>query len=62
MARTIEQLTALLRRGSINPDGHGERIGETREQHVERILNHTDERDLILGAIPAPEMNREEIE
>lgn len=39
MSKTIEQLTSDLVRSGINPDGYGERIGETREEHVARILS-----------------------
>lgn len=42
MKWTLEQLTGALKRAGINPDGHGERIGETREEHVRRILDQCD--------------------
>ena len=42
--RTIESLTSSLKRAGINPDGYGERIGETREEHVARVLAEFDER------------------
>lgn len=41
MERTLEQLTAFLRHAGINPDGYGERIGETREEHVARTLRES---------------------
>jgi hypothetical protein len=39
--KTLEQLTAALLYAGINPDGYGERIGETREEHVARILRES---------------------
>lgn len=39
---TIEQLTASLKRSNINPDGYGERIGETHKEHVARILREAE--------------------
>lgn len=36
---TLEQMTAFLVRLGVNPDGYGERIGETREEHVARTLH-----------------------
>ncbi len=35
---TLERMTGFLLRAGVNPDGHGERIGETREEHVARTL------------------------
>lgn len=43
MERTVESLTALLIRAGIDPNGYGERIGETREEHVARILREAEE-------------------
>ena len=46
--KTLEQLTGALRRAGINPDGYGERIGETREDHVARTLgNEVDPLDFV---------------
>lgn len=56
---TLEQLTASLREQGINPDGYGERIGETREEHVARILGANFD---PLDFIPCQDMNREEID
>ena len=43
---TIEQLTGFLRRANINPDGYGERISETREEHVARILRDSEQAEI----------------
>lgn len=41
MARewTLERMTAFLKRAGINPNGYGERIGETPAEHVKRVLD-----------------------
>lgn len=43
---TLEQLTAFLRRANIDPNGYGERIGETREEHVARILRESEQAEI----------------
>ena len=40
--RTLEQITGYLKRAGVNPDGYGERPGETREEHVKRILDNAE--------------------
>ena len=56
---TLEELTARLLRDGINPDGYGERIGETREEHVARILGETFN---ALDFIPSQDGVRETVE
>lgn len=43
---TLERLTNLLRSANVNPDGYGERIGETREEHVARILREAEKAEI----------------
>jgi hypothetical protein len=39
---TLEQLTGFLKHAGVNPDGYGERIGETPAEHVKRVLDTTE--------------------
>lgn len=39
---TLEQLTGELKRSGIDPDGYGERIGETNAQLVARAIEQYD--------------------
>lgn len=39
MIWTIERMTAFLKRAGVDPDGYGNRPGETPAEHVKRVLD-----------------------
>ena len=47
MTPTLEQLTAWLVRAGVNPDGHGERPGESQAEFVQRLLDTAEIRAIV---------------
>lgn len=54
----LEAMTAFLKRAGINPDGHGEPVGETLEQFTARLRGAGDDTN-PLDFIPVQDLMKE---